>query len=259
MSYRKEDIWKMHAYRDAIRRSAGAYILYPGTGSFEKRGFHEILPGIGAFAINPTKYSQGVEDLKKFLKEVVEHFLNRTSQREKMAYRTYEIFKENQPIVVKEHLPEYIGENRGLFPDETAVLVGFYKSEEHWDWIVKHKMYNVRLGTRRGAVKLDTGLIHAKYVLLHTTGELRTAHLYRIVPGGPQIYSRNDLIRMHYPESEKEKGKEAFYLVYSLEEVKEPELKDRVWNVSSLPDYVGRRGSAIPFVVLLSELMGLRG
>ncbi|WP_419027030.1 nuclease domain-containing protein [Culturomica massiliensis] len=259
MSYRKEDIWKMHAYRDAIRRSAGAYILYPGTGSFEKRGFHEILPGIGAFAINPTKYSQGVEDLKKFLKEVVVHFLNRTSQREKMAYRTYEIFKENQPIVVKEHLPEYIGENRGLFPDETAVLVGFYKSEEHWDWIVKHKMYNVRLGTRRGAVKLEAGLIHAKYVLLHTTGELRTSRLYRIVPGGPQIYSRNDLIRKHYPVSEKEKGKEAFYLVYSLEEVKEPELKDRVWNVSSLPDYVGRRGSAIPFVVLLSELMGLRG
>ena len=187
------------------------------------------------------------------------HFLNRTSQREKMAYRTYEIFKENQPIVVKEHLPEYIGENRGLFPDETAVLVGFYKSEEHWDWIVKHKMYNVRLGTRRGAVKLEAGLIHAKYVLLHTTGELRTSRLYRIVPGGPQIYSRNDLIRKHYPVSEKEKGKEAFYLVYSLEEVKEPELKDRVWNVSSLPDYVGRRGSAIPFVVLLSELMGLRG
>lgn len=65
---RKEDIWKMHAYRDAIRRSAGAYILYPGCGSFEKRGFHEILPGVGAFAINPSKYSQGVEDLKDFLK-----------------------------------------------------------------------------------------------------------------------------------------------------------------------------------------------
>lgn len=35
----KEDIWKMHAYHDAIRRSAGAYILYPGSGSFEKEAF----------------------------------------------------------------------------------------------------------------------------------------------------------------------------------------------------------------------------
>lgn len=36
-------------------------------------------------------------------------------------------------LIVKEHLPEHIGENRGLFPDETTVLVGFYKNGEHWD------------------------------------------------------------------------------------------------------------------------------
>lgn len=253
---RKEDVWKMHAYRDAIRRSAGAYILYPGTGSFEKRGFHEILPGVGAFAINPTKYSQGVEDLKKFLKEVVEHFLNRTSQREKIAYRTYEVFKDNQPTVVKEHLPEYFGENRGVFPDETTVLVGFYKNEEHWDWITKHKLYNVRLGTRRGAVKLDAGLIQAKYALLHTTGELRTKRLYKIIPGGPQIYSRHDLIKKHYPiAAEEEKTKEVYYMVYSLEEITEPELKDRMWDVARLTSYQGGRNSAMSFVVALSELV----
>lgn len=35
---------------------------------------------------------------------------------------------------------------------------------------------------------------------------------------------------------------EAFYLVYSLEEVREPELKDRIWEVSGLSDYAGGRG-----------------
>ena len=256
---RKEDIWKMHAYRDAIRRSAGAYVLYPGTGSFEKRGFHEILPGIGAFAINPAKYSRGIEDLRQFLKEVAEHFLNRTSQREKIAYRIYGIFKNNEPMVVKEYLPECFGKNRGLFPDETPVLVGFYKDAAHWEWIVRHKLYNVRLATRRGAVKLDTGLIQAKYVLLHTTGELRTSRLYKIVPGGPQIYSRSDLVKRHYPASEKDKAREASYLVYSVEEVNEPELKDRVWDISRLSSHQGGRNSALPFVVTLYDLMKAQG
>lgn len=35
-------------------------------------------------------------------------------------------------LIVKDHLPECFGENRGLFPDETTVLVGFYKNGEHW-------------------------------------------------------------------------------------------------------------------------------
>ena len=56
--------------------------------------------------------------------------------------------------------------------------------------------------------------------------------------------------------SEKENGQEGFYLVYSLEEVKESEFTGRIWDISRLSGYVGGRGSAIPFVVSLSELMG---
>ncbi len=111
------------------------------------------------------------------------------------------------------------------------------------------------MGARRGAVRLDAGLIQAKYVLLHTTGELRTSRLYKIVPGGPHIYSRQDLMKKHYPIAEEEKMKEAYYLVYSLEELREPELLDKVWDVSRLAAYHGGRNSAKPFTVSLSELM----
>lgn len=95
--------------------------------------------------------------------------------------------------------------------------------------------------------------------MLHTTGEMRISRLYKIVPGGPQIYSRSDLVKRHYPASEKDKAREASYLVYSVEEVNEPELKDRVWDISRLSSHQGGRNSALPFVVTLYDLMKAQG
>lgn len=48
-TYKNVYLLKMHAYKDAIRRSGGAYILYPGATNETFRGFQEIIPGLGAF------------------------------------------------------------------------------------------------------------------------------------------------------------------------------------------------------------------
>lgn len=58
-TYKRADLLKMHAYKDAIRRTGGAYILYPGTENQVIHGFHEIIPGLGAFAISPKDYVRG--------------------------------------------------------------------------------------------------------------------------------------------------------------------------------------------------------
>lgn len=57
-TYRKEDVYKMHTYRDAILGSRGAYVIYPGSEamhslfvghrSSEYRFLHD-LPSVGAF------------------------------------------------------------------------------------------------------------------------------------------------------------------------------------------------------------------
>jgi predicted component of viral defense system (DUF524 family) len=71
-NYKRADLLKMHAYRDAIRRTQGAYVVYPGQSGADKRleNFHEVLPGLGAFALRP---GTGTQALEAFLHDVVNH------------------------------------------------------------------------------------------------------------------------------------------------------------------------------------------
>lgn len=168
-TFKRIDLLKMHSYKDAIRRTAGSYVLYPGTDSpYTKIGFHELIPGLGAFAIRPSKSNSGTQELKKFLDEVVHHFLNRASQREKMSLRTYETYKDNGSNELNESLPETYGENRNLLPDSTSVLIAYYKDEEHLNWIEREGLYNARAESRRGSLRLGLKETGAKYLLLHT-------------------------------------------------------------------------------------------
>ena len=47
------------------------------------QGFHEVLPGLGAFAIRPDKEGkpEGMSALADFLDQVIEHLANRTTAR----------------------------------------------------------------------------------------------------------------------------------------------------------------------------------
>lgn len=250
-TYKRGDILKMHAYKDAIRRTGGAYVLYPGTESAKITGFHEIIPGLGAFAINPSQQSTGLNDLRDFLRSVSDHFLNRASQREKMSYQNFFIYKNGSPNEVKEKLPETVGVNRNLLPDETHVLVGFYRDSEHLKWIVRSGLYNARAETNRGSLRLGPGESNARYVLLHSTNELKSSHLFRVLEKGPRVFSADKLVQLGYPQHP---GQD-FYLVYKVIEIDEPELQNRKWDISNLGVYKSGRNSAIPFAVTLTELM----
>ncbi|WP_375584706.1 DUF2357 domain-containing protein [Cyclobacterium xiamenense] len=250
--YKNADLLKMHAYKDAIRRTGGAYVLYPGEKTLTKRGFHEIIPGLGAFPVRPSKTDSGIGELKAFLLEILDHFVNRASQREKMAFRTFAIHKdppqsENQ---VREALPEAFYNNRGLLPDETFVLIGYYQSAEHYHWIKRHKLYNFRMGTGAGSLILDKETVDAKYLLLHTKGERSSGALWRIVSNGLSVNSREDLVKKNYPDPSQD-----HYLLVKLEPVSDPEFQGAVWDFRRLSRYKAGRASALPFTCSLTELM----
>lgn len=250
-TYKRADLLKMHTYKDAIRRTAGAYVLYPGTDKYAQKGFHEIIPGLGAFAVRPSKVNDGTDNLKIFLNEVVAHFLNRASHREKISLKTYETYKNSQSNEVRELLPETHGPNRTLIPDETYVLVGYYKGKEHWDWIIRSGLYNARAGSKRGSLRLGPGESGAKYLLLHTEGETKTGNLFDIVETGPRIFSKQKLIEEGYPTDPTQN----YYLVYKVKKAQEMEFGNKKWDITKLSGYQTGRTSALPFSVTMTDLM----
>jgi hypothetical protein len=251
-NYKRADLLKMHAYKDSIRRTAGAYVLYPGTeGKYIKYGFHELIPGLGAFAIRPSKSNDGSEQVKKFLYDVVNHFENRASQRERMSFKVFETYFDRNASKLNVLLPETFGDNRSLVPDETYVLVAFYKNDAHLKWILENKLYNARANSRRGSLRLGTGETLAKYLLLHSSNETSTNKLLRITKVGPRVFSKEALIEKGYPTEPSRN----YYLVYEVEKITDLEFVNQSWDVRQLSGYKVGRASALPFSVTLTELM----
>lgn len=254
--YKNADLLKMHAYKDAIRRTGGAYVLYPGETSIKKKGFHEIIPGLGAFPVRPSKTDDGISELKDFIIEVINHFINRASQREKIAYRTYDVYKDKpeKNNEVNEALPEAYGENRNLIPDDTFVLIGFYNTQKQYEWITKGQ-FNFRMGSGNGSLILDKETVSAKYLLLHTHGNQSSGDLWIITSKGPKVYSRRNLEKKGYPKAKEQKEYEKNYLVIDIKKVDNKEFHGLSWDFRKLKNYSKGNASARPFTATLSELM----
>lgn len=250
--YKNADLLKMHAYKDAIRRTGGAYVLYPGIEKTIRRGFHEIVPGLGAFPVRPSKIDSGTTEIKAFITDVISHFINRASQRERLAFRTYDIFKDKpaNEDILHENLPEAFGVNRMLLPSEVTVLVGYYKNEQ-FDWIVKSGLYNARAEDDRGSLRLGPGETGAKYLLLHGEKELQSGKLFKIVETGPRVFSKSTLLKNKYPTVPSQE----YYLVYKVSQFIEKEFENRKWDISKLEKYRDGRASVLPFAVTLSQLL----
>ena len=251
--YKRADLLKMHAYKDAIRRTSGAYILYPGTVHRRLKGFHEIIPGLGAFCLTPSNYDEELITLQVFLLKIVEHMLDRTSQRERMSYHMNKVY--NTPSKqVQEQMPEPVGNNRGFMPDETWVILGYVKNDKQLEWIRKTGLYNFRTGTQNGSVRLSRDLVSSRYLLLHTHGE--SIEFIKLADEGPRVFRRSDLLRMGYPPSDdEEKKKDDIYIVYHLNpEQTELEWAQYKWKISDVIDMKGNQ-MAVPKPVKLSDLM----
>ena len=193
--YKNVDLYKMHAYKDAIRRSGGAYILYPGTSNEDPpyRGFHEIIPGVGAFSVRPNNEGEASENIKQFIDKVIENLEDVLSQRERMARATKKVY--NQKPIQKIFDPKLEALLRELgqeeHPEETQVLVGYYKGESHLNWIQANAKYNIRYGS---GYTIESKMILAKYLVLYGEKDMQHAFIYRLNNEKGKICSKKELL-----------------------------------------------------------------
>jgi predicted component of viral defense system (DUF524 family) len=209
-NYKRQDLLKMHAYRDAIKRSQGAYVLYPGRAnkSVKFSGFHEILPGLGAFGIAPDENgeAQGMESLEEFLDDLLAHLGNRTTAQERVSYHVAESYaQKTDPVqygtLILAERDEFSDKARALPPAEHHVVVAWYDSPNQLEWTLKSGLANVRLGARPGTWHIPPEIASARHVLLRTYGGKIAEGLFRLKKPGYKVYSANDLKAKGYPGS----------------------------------------------------------
>jgi len=192
---KRADLLKMHAYRDAIRRSAGAYVIYPGEKDEKLPQYHEILPGIGAFALRPTEIgdAEGASSIVNFIEDVLDHIASQITQHERWRFWNEEIYKEENLIEGFVRAAPFLSAP----PADTLVLLGYVKNREHLQWIHENKRYNLRADKRRGSVGLRSRELAADLVLLYGP-KMNETELWRVT-GEPELVAQERLLGMGYP------------------------------------------------------------
>jgi predicted component of viral defense system (DUF524 family) len=220
------DLLKMHAYRDAVRRTAGAYVLYPGEPGNDQsfRGYHEIFPGLGAFAVRPREdgRAQGLESVERFLDDVVEHLASRMTARERVTYHVYEAYAQTERELdgLRIRLPERDTLDnlaRARPPAEHQVLVAWYRSPEQLAWSRAKGKVIVRLGSRRGSLRIQPKLGDVRHILLHTRGKHCEPGLWRLIRPGFEIISAEELTSQGFPSVPDGKIYASFHAVHDSE------------------------------------------
>jgi hypothetical protein len=197
---KRDDLLKMHAYRDAISRTAGAYVLYPGSDVKDIRqhpGFEEVLPGLGAFPLRPSTdgLPSSSQTLDQFLGDVLTHVASQVTRDERHRFWTATVDRPGGPILSSLLTTDFLDEP----PTDTDVLLGFIRSAEQRQWIERMRQYNIRAGNRAGAVEIGGRELGAKLILLYErrNGALRVAHVAKVTRWRPA--SAADLIATGYP------------------------------------------------------------
>lgn len=139
-TYKRGDLLKMHTYNDAIRRTIGSYVLYPGNGDNLKKDhkifslYDEILPGVGAFAIKLGIDTQGEAELRKFITAIIDEKRQYGSRLNRMKYYSEMVLSEPAAPKSKSVIATMSKVNNKKRPDEELCVIGYIRADKEEDY-----------------------------------------------------------------------------------------------------------------------------
>lgn len=251
-TYKRGDLLKMHTYNDAIRRTVGSYVLYPGDSSNGDKTFHlydEILPGVGAFALRPGIRREGELQLTDFIMRLISQKEESSSRLSRMDYFSDMVIQEPaSPYALRPMHPVKLAEN---YSNDLCVIGyirggknGYYEDLKGAGLLqVGQKFIFYYHAIRNGIVYSHHHDIGKAGLFRFFTDSVRNQMIHlapvacKIIGGS--LVSKADLVKhlieQHCPTSEKN-HKADFYYTLELEVVStnEPEITIRQSTLNSL-------------------------
>lgn len=143
------------------------------------------------------------------------------------------------------------------FSTEDNVIIGYYRGEDHLDWILKKNLYNVRSGKDKGSVSLSPSVCAAQYLLLYGKQGI---YKFKLKPNSLRIWDKKDMEQSGYKNPHHD-----FYMVFFIEEqVKEGALAEIEFDRNKIEALINRYGKDNAghdkgaVAVKLSELMSCK-
>lgn len=105
-------------------------------------------------------------------------------------------------IQVFENESEILTEKYEINSDDRYMLIGYYRTEAHLNWILQNKLYNVRLGERHGALKGVDLQITPSRLVLYTNGkneEPAGIHVFTVNQSEVLVADKQKMESLGYP------------------------------------------------------------
>lgn len=109
-------------------------------------------------------------------------------------------FPAKKEMQVFEKETEILTDDYTINSDDRYMLVGYYRSEEHLKWILKNRLYNVRLGDRRGALRgLELQITPSRIVLYGGSGEKDSVRIFTVNQSEVMFADKQKMEVLKYP------------------------------------------------------------